>query len=153
MERLLDIFDKLAACLGQLADLSHQKTDAVRADNLLALDEVLKQEQALTLSIRGLESKNDALLKELGLKQVPLSALPERYPPELQLKAKQTVDNLHNQYFLYRRAAAVARNTLECNLHEIEKFLMQQGMDPSAGPGYVSPDLEPPAPMKTDIRI
>lgn len=153
MNRLLDIFDKLAVCLGQLADLASQKTEAVRADNLLALDEALKQEQALTLSIRGLESKNNALLKELGLKQVPLSALPEHYPPEMQLKAKQTIDNLHNQYDLYRSAAEVARNTLECNLHEIEKFLMQQGVDPSTGPGYTSQDLEPPAPMKTDIRI
>lgn len=153
MKRLLDMFDKLADCLGQLAELARQKTEAVRTDDLMALDQALKQEQALTLSIRGLESKNDALLKELGLKQVPLSRLPEHYPPELQLKAKQTVDNLHNQYDLYLSAAEVARNTLECNLHEIEKFLMQQGVDPSAGPGYTSLNLEPPAPMKTDIRI
>ena len=148
----LELLDEVSRNLERLRGLALQKSDAVRANDLIALDQVIRQEQALSLHLRGLEQKRTRQLGALGLAQTPLSALAAAYPPQLQMQAKQSVEDLQQQYTLYRGAAEVARDTLECNLHEIEKVLA--GLDGAgpAGPGYTSPGAEPPAAMKTDFR-
>lgn len=148
----LTLLKDLTGCLGQLAELAKQKSAAVRRDDLLALDGVLKQEQALSLSLRGHEQKRLKLLKQLNLEQVPLSQLYEHYPAGLKARAKQTAEELRSSYNIYHASAEVARNTLECNLHELDKIVTSMGgPQPEAG-GYTPPQAEPPANMKTDFR-
>lgn len=147
----LDLLESLCKHLRTLCRLAGEKAAAVRSDNLLELDSVMRQEQALSLAFRGLEQKKNALARELGLESVPLSSLADHFPAELYLKAKQTIEALQDQYRIYHAAAEVARNTLECNLHEIEKFLAAQDI-PAAGPGYEPPPVQPPEAMKSDFR-
>lgn len=148
----LELLDALRKNLSTLCQLAGEKTAAVRNDNLLALDSVMRKEQALSLSFRGLEQKKDALARELQLDSVPLSSLPDHFPAHMQIQAKKSVEALQDQYKIYRSAAEVARNTLECNLHEIEKFLAAQDASAPAGPGYEPSPAEPPEAMKSDFR-
>jgi len=147
----LSLLDDLSGHLERLADLARNKMDAVRRDDLMALDQVLNQEQAMALAIRGLEQKRLKLLKELGWSDLPLRDLPEHYPSELRLRAKEAVQELQRDYQVYQGAAEAARHTLEINLHEIEKVVGAPGGE-VAGPGYRPPDVRPPAAMRTDIR-
>ena len=149
----LDVLRELSAALDRLTPLARQKVEAVRADDLLALDEVLKQEQALGLNLRGLELKRQKLVPQLGLDGVRLSRLPEHCPPQLANEARKTAAALRESYEVYRSYADMARNSLELNLHQIDKFLMESGVDPKlAAQGYESPPMEPPQKMKTDFR-
>lgn len=148
----LDLLVSIRSHLDTLCRLAGEKAAAVRNDNLLELDNIIRQEQALSLFFRGLEQKKDVLARELKLESVPLSALTSHFPDDLQLQAKKTVEELQEQYKIYRAAADVARNTLECNLHEIEKFLAAQDVSSVAGPGYSAPPVQPPEAMKSDFR-
>ena len=74
----LKLLREVGTLLEQLAVLAQQKADAVRQDDLLALDEVLKQEQALGLNLRGLELRRAKLVGQLGLEGTTLSALPAK---------------------------------------------------------------------------
>lgn len=148
----LTLLENLQKSLEQLTELAKQKTDAVRSDDLVALDDILKQEQVISLSVRGYDQKRLQLLQQLGLEAVTLSNLPQHYPESLRRQAKDRVEALRREYRIYCSAAEVARNTLECNLHEVEKFLAQAGGDAPVGPGYVHPEVEPPSSMKTDFR-
>jgi hypothetical protein len=150
----LKLLRELGGTLEKLTPLAQQKAEAVRADDLLALDEVLKQEQAFTLNLRGLELRRTKLLAQMGLDKVRLIDLPGRYPPELQAEARKTVDNLRHTYEIYRGYADMARSTLELNLHQIDRILIKAGVDPKlAAEGYESPaNMEPPKKMKTDFR-
>lgn len=149
----LDLLRELSGCLDRLGELSEQKAQTVRQDDLLAMDEVLKQEQVLSLSLRGLEQRRVKLLAQLGLSEVPLADLPEKYPAELQGEAKQTVENLRSSYKIFRARADMARNVLELNLHQIEKVISAAGVDPNTvGAGYEPPGSEIPKNMKTDFR-
>ena len=149
----LQLLENLSGVLEHLSDLARQKADVVRKDNLTALNDVLKQEQAATLNLRGLEQKRVKLLAELGMEKTPLSELADRFPAELRTQAKQTVDTLRRNYEIYHSAAEVARNTLECNLHEVEKVIESLGVVPAEGIGYNGePVVEPPKRMKTDFR-
>ena len=149
----LGVLKELGGTLDRLTPLAQQKAEAVRANDLLALDEVLKQEQALSLNLRGLELKRQKLAPQLGLDGVPLSKLPEHCPPQLADEARKTAAALRESYEIYRSYADMARNTLELNLHQIDKFLRDNGVDPKlAAEGYEAPPMEPPQKMKTDFR-
>ncbi|MCI8423651.1 MAG: flagellar protein FlgN [Lawsonibacter sp.] len=149
----LDLLTELTGKLDQLTTLAQQKIEAVRRDDLSALDAVLKQEQVLSLSLRGLEQRRGTLTAQLNLGGVRLSGLPDRYPPELYPQAKQTAELLRRSYDLYHAAAQAARVTLETNLHELEKLIDSMGGAPEPGtPGYTPPAAEPPKNMKTDFR-
>lgn len=149
----LKLLQDLSRSLDRLAELEQQKAQTVRGDDLLALDEVLKQEQAMSLNLRGVEIKRGRLVTQLGLDNVPLNQLPEHCPPQLQEQAKATVNTLRSSYSIYRSYADLARNTLELNLHQIDKALLDAGVDPKlAAEGYEAPPMEPPKKMKTDFR-
>lgn len=149
----LSLLRELSGCLDRLGELSEEKANTVRQDDLLAMDEVLKQEQVLSLSLRGLEQRRTKLLAKLGLSDVSLADLPGKYPAELQDEAKQTVNALRDSYRIFRARADMARNLLELNLHQIDKLIAAAGANPvDAGAGYEAPGAEPPKNMKTDFR-
>lgn len=148
----LSLLREISRTLVSLTETAHQKIAAVRQDDLAALNECIKREQALSLSLRGFEQKRAAATQALGLGSVPLSGLAAHCPTELQPEAKAAAEELLQNYQLYRSAAEVARSTLECNLHQIEKILAASGEEDVAGVGYAAAQPEPPAPLKTDFR-
>lgn len=149
----LSLLGELSQTLEQLADLVRQQTACVRRDDLIAMDHVMKQEQVKSLALRGYEQKRVQLLKQLGLEKVPLNRLAASYPAELQHQAAQAAEQLQRSYGIYQSAAEVARITLECNLHELDKIITDLG-GPEAieNTGYAAPDAQPPKKMKTDFR-
>ena len=149
----LNLLKELSGSLNRLGELSVQKAQTIRQDDLLAMDEVLKQEQVLSLSLRGLDQRRVKLLAKLGMSNVPLAGLAERYPPELRDEAKRTVEELRVSYKEFRARSDMARNLLEMNLHRIEKVVAAAGGDPKdLNAGYAPPGVEPPKNMKTDFR-
>lgn len=152
-EEYLGLLRDVGAALERLAVLEEKKAAVIRQDDLLGLDEVLKQEQALGLNLRGLELKRQKLAPQLGLDSTKLEELVSQFPPELELKARDTVRELKNSYKIYRSCSDMARNTLELNLHQIEKVITAAGGDPKElDVGYQAPGAEPPRNMKTDFR-
>jgi len=149
----LDVLDGIGGDLDKLADLCREQCAAVRGDDLIGLDGVMKREQVLGLSLRGREQKRQKLSLQLGLDGTRLAALPRNVPKSLLPRAQETVERLRRSYDSYQNAAQVARHTLEINLHEIEKIISAHGIDParSAGPAADTP-AGPPSNMKTDFR-
>jgi hypothetical protein len=62
----------------------------------------------------------------------------------MRTEAKQVVEQLRQQYQVYKGVSEAARAALECGLHEIEKVLGEAGAEP------VGDEL--PAKMRTDIH-
>lgn len=152
MESLLTLFENLTEHLRQLTELARRKTTAVCKSDLLELDKILKEEQAQSLALRGIDQKRTSLLQQFGLDQIPVTEIPSRFPADLQQKAKNVIETMQREFAIYRSAAEVARNTLECNLHEVEKFLAAVGAANDPGAGYHGNDVEPPPKMKSDFR-
>lgn len=91
----------------------------------------MKQEQVVSLSLRGMDQKRDKLLSALGIAGVRLRDLVEHAPDELKQETKEAAEQLRRKYELFQSASGVARNTLECNLHAIEQIQKaQEGREP-----------------------
>lgn len=151
----LALLRSLGESLVQLTALAQKKAAAANGDDLMALDEIMKQEQAMTLAFRGMEQTREKLLAQLNCGNIPLSRMPEHFPPEAQDQAREAVAVLQKQYQDYRREADGARVVLERHLREVDAIITEMGGAPApeGGPGYVPPPPpDTPPSMKTDFR-
>lgn len=123
LDQLGDVLDKLTA-------IAKEKTVAVKREDVVAVNECMKREQALSLSLRSMDIRREKMLQELGIGNIPLSQLVSHCPPALENEARQATERLQKRYDLFRSASTVARTTLEINLHQIEKILAQQHKEP-----------------------
>ena len=122
----LKLMEGLTRTLEQLTKVERDKNDAAARGDVPGVEECMKREQVLSLSLRGYDQKRDAMLAQLGLRGVTLSQLEDHSPPELQLETKRTVEQLRRQYTLFQSASQVARDTLEINLRAIERLQAAQ---------------------------
>jgi len=146
----------LSQGLENLTGLAEKKYAAAQTDDLLALNELLNQEQAQSLNFRGLELTRDKLLPQLGLAGVPLSKVPDHCPPDAREEVRQAVQTLQDRYRAYQAASGKARTLMEQNLHEIETAIVKMGGPATVeqtGTGYrKETEAAPPPSMKTDFR-
>ncbi len=150
--RYLSLLKDLGDTLEQLTTIEQNKITAVENSDLQGLNDCMKQEQALSMVLRGYELKQLSLGKELGLVGISIGTLEELAPEDCVQETRQTAETLRRQYQLFYSAFEVAQNILECNLHEVEKILGSMGKDPNESIGYgsASPDLPPS--MRADFR-
>lgn len=126
----LTLLENLGGKLEELTDLERTKALAVGRSDLEELEECMKREQVMSLSLRGLDQKREKLLAALGLTGVPLRDLAERAPEGVRMEAKAAAEKLRQKYEVFQSASDVARNTLECNLHAIEKLQKAHEVQP-----------------------
>lgn len=125
----LKFLGELSHTLETLTQVEREKHDAASQGDLNGVEECMKREQVLSLTLRGYDQKRDRMLSELGLKGVTLSHLEEHSPDELQLETKAAVEELRRQYKLFQAASQVARDTLEINLRGIEQLQARRAGD------------------------
>ena len=82
-EQYLQLLAEIEGVITQLNEVEKRKIDAVHKDDLLAVDECIRQEQAISLTMRSLESRRRKQLTELGLSEVKLSGLAAAFPADL----------------------------------------------------------------------
>ncbi len=119
----------LAKTLGQLAEIEREKNAAAASGDLAKVEDCMKREQAMSLSLRGYDQKREAMLAALGLTGVPLSRLEEHSPEEHYLAVKAAAEELRRQYEIFQAASQAARTTLEVNLRAIERVQTVQAGD------------------------
>ena len=151
-QEYLAFLKALGNTLDEITRVEQEKTEFVRTDDLDGLNECLKREQALSLTMRSHDQKRETALRSLGLEGVPLRSLMDHAPAQDYEETKQTVEQLCRQYALFRGAYEVARDTLECNLHQIEKMIQAEDPDAASAAGYQEASPELPPRMRTDFR-
>ena len=125
----LKLLGGLGHTLERLTQVEKDNNVAASQGDVAGVQACMKQEQVLSLSLRGYDQKRDNMLAELGLKGVTLNQLEDHSPPEFILETRQAVEELRRRYALFQAASQVTRNTLEVNLREIERFQAIQAGD------------------------
>jgi len=122
----LGLLRELSRQLEQLAGLEQRKLEAVRANEVKDVDDCIRQEQVVSLSLRGLEQRRDKALKAMGIGDVRLSGLIDCAPAELRGETIEVVGDLQDRYRIYRSASSAARSGLERVLHQVERMLAEE---------------------------
>lgn len=126
----LALLDNLGGTLENLTEIEQAKTRAVSQGDLPAVEACMKQEQVISLSLRGLDQKRDRMLADMGLAGVKLRDLADHAPDELYQQTRDAAERLRQKYDVFHAASEVAMNTLECNLRAIERLQKAQDDPP-----------------------
>ena len=130
-EGLTALINDLTQTVQELTETQHKVVAAVRSDDLAALGECMKSEHALSLKLRNADQKRVQLQERLGVGQIKLTELEAAAPDEESGAAlRQAVETLRSQYRILKSASEIARSSLECSLHEVEKMISGIGIDP-----------------------
>lgn len=119
----LKLLDNLGKTIEKLTAVEQEKTAAVSNHSVKDVDECMKQEQVLSLSLRGLDQRRERMLSQMELQGVPLNQLSDHAPDGIHLEVKAACEALQSRYRLFQEASQVARDTLECHLRAIEKAM------------------------------
>ncbi len=138
--------DELGGVLEELTAVAREKVAAAHTGDLQALDRCMKQEQAFSMTLRGMDQKRAKMLAEMGVSDVPLSQLAEYYPEELRAQAAKAAEGALARYDSYISASNAAFTALECVLKDIERMMPEDQRDLGNQPPA------PPPKMKTDFR-
>lgn len=141
-QEYMKLMDKLGDTLDKLTEIERTKTAAVGKGDLPAVEECMKQEQVVSLTLRGMDQKREKLLGQLGLTGVSLRELEARGPEDRRMETRQTVERLRRKYEVFQSASEVARNALECNLHVIEQFQKAQDAPPPEDGPHLGADFK-----------
>ena len=132
---LLKLLHDLTAVLEELTAVEQHKTQSVIQGERNEVEQCMKKEQILSLKLRGFDKKRAALLDSLHLSGVPLRDIMNHCPQGREQETKEAAQALRRQYSIFQAASEVAKNTLECNLHVIEKILEENNVPvPSKNP-------------------
>ena len=126
----LKLMRDLTAALETLTQVERDKNDAASQGDLPRVEECMKREQVLSLSLRGIDQKRDKMIEQLGLRGVPLRDLVEHSPEGLEVETRRVADTLRQQYEVFQAASSAARNTLEVNLRAIELYCAEREAEP-----------------------
>lgn len=123
----LGLLESLTRTIEELTAVEQKKTGAVTKGDLDTVEECMKREQALSMSLRGLEQKRSRMLTDFGLGDIPLRGLLEHCPEGTESETKRVSETLRRKYEMFRTASDVARDTLECSLRGIERIMAARG--------------------------
>lgn len=146
-QEFLDHLEELSQLLEHMRETVRTKTVAARAGDLVELDQCMKQEQAFSMALRGMDQKREKMLEVMGIPGEPLSRLAEHYPEALQAQASRAAERALDRYEEYVSAANAALTAMECVLHDIGRMMPEEALT-QAQPG----EAAPPPRMRTDFR-
>lgn len=138
--------------LVRLTDLQPEKIKAVKAHDLEALDVCMKQEQAISLNLRGMEQKREKLETALGIVGVSLRQLSQHCPAAERSRVQQEVEETLRQREELRSAQTAARTVIERDLRNVNQELERRGIAPEMDEHYQAAGNLPPKKMRTDFR-
>lgn len=122
-EAYFTLLDKFGEQLDRLSELAKRENIAAKRADVLTVNECMKEEQTISLTLRRMDQQRLKVLAALGLQNVPLSELASRCPPAQRQAARAAAESLIRKRELYRAAADASRSTLECALHNVEKLI------------------------------
>lgn len=150
MERFEQIINEMISLFDEHLPLEEEKLRAVQDDDVAAVEDCMKREQAVVLKLRGLEKKREEIQKSNGWEGKTFREIIEMIPQEKQSVYKQLLERLENSMSLFQNTNESALDTLRIHQREIEKVMKMK--DPEGTYNQEGTSTQPHRPM-TSRRV
>lgn len=138
--------------MNRLIQVGQKKIEAVQSHDLDALNACIRQEQAISLSLRGMEQRRQNLLAALEMSKVPLREMPNRCPEAFREETSRLVEQILKDYQIIESIQTPARAVMEQELRMIHSELEARGVEQELDDNYQVASASRPAELRTDIR-
>ncbi|MCI8645240.1 MAG: flagellar protein FlgN [Firmicutes bacterium] len=150
MDQFEQIINQMIALFEENLPLEQEKLRAVQEDDVAAVEDCMKREQAVVLQMRGLEKKREDIQKANGWAGLTFREIIAKAPREKQHAYSQLLEKLENSISLFQDANECAMDTLRIHQKEIEKVIKFK--DPNGTYNQEGQQAPPKRPM-TNRRV
>lgn len=123
MERFIKVIKELIALFEESLPLEQEKLQAVQKDDIAAVEDCMKREQAVVLKLRGLEQKREKVQQEVGWEGKTFREIIQLVPQENRQEFQQLFDQLTTSVAIFQDANKNAMDTISIHLRGIEKAI------------------------------
>ena len=107
LQALFSVLDSLSSLFDRLIEVETEKLGAIAINDIAKLDEFMKTEQAISLELKGLDSKREAVQAELGFSGLPMGEIIEKTEGE-------DAQKLNNIYLSLQEKVEDLNGAIEC---------------------------------------
>lgn len=123
IENLNELTVEITEFLEKLAEVQQKKLDAVHNNDLVLLDECMKQEQAAVMKSKSLDRKREAILLDLGFSGLSYKQILENMAEEKKAVAVPLFEKLRGAVLNFNQLNGQIKTSIEVNLHSISSTL------------------------------
>jgi flagellar biosynthesis/type III secretory pathway chaperone len=127
MNSLYDLLKESTQLFSKLLELEHEKYDAVIKANIEMLDDIVSDEQAYYLKMRGDEQKRENLLEEMGCSGKTLREIIDMSQGEEKTKLRDAYKEFNELLKEVKKINRMCRTLIEVRLRRIDSVLSQLG--------------------------
>lgn len=127
MNPLYDLLKESTQLFSKLLELEHEKYDAVIKADIEMLDDIVSDEQAYYLKIRGDEQKIENLLEEIGCSGKTLREIIDMSQGEEKTKLINAYKELNELLKEVKKINRMCKTLIEVRLRRVDNALSQLG--------------------------
>ena len=75
MDSFIAVIDDFIEVIDKLITLNKEKIEVAKVNDIFSMDEIIKQEQAISLKLKGIEKKRESVQTELGFENMTFSQI------------------------------------------------------------------------------
>lgn len=125
MDILYKFLEENVELYSNFLDLEYEKYDAVVKDDINALDNVVAQEQAFYLKMKGLDQRREKILKDLGFSDKTLREIIDTSCDGEKQRLIGIYDKLNTLINEFKKINSLCKTLIEIRLHRVDKAIKQ----------------------------
>ncbi len=121
MDSFIAVIDDFIEVIDKLITLNKEKIEVAKVNDIFSMDEIIKQEQAISLKLKGIEKKRESVQTELGFENMTFSQIIGDVRGEVKeiLNAKYSL--LTDKVIQLKKEQDLSQDYIKLNLYKIEK--------------------------------
>lgn len=124
-----------------LIDVEQEKLDAVTTDDIIKVEESIKQEQAVILRLKGLEHRRELAQTSMDMKDLTFREILEQAPEDVSTAMNPVFQELIRKVRTFQSINDNAKDAIHVKLHHIQSMLNPS----SEGKTYSSSGTDSPS--------
>ena len=125
IQKLHDILTELTAIFEELFELESVKIDAIAANDIPKLDNCMKDEQVISMRLRGLDAKREKVQAELRMPGLTFKEIIERAEGEEKETLSEAYIQLEGRLACVKEATECSKKYIELHLKSLDFLLTQ----------------------------
>lgn len=127
MNKLIELMDESAKIYKNFLELEYKKYDAVIKNDIELLEEIVAQEQAFYMKMRGIEQKREKLLDFMGFKDKSFKEVIESVEGNEKDTLIEKYDEFSKTIAEVKKIVNLCKTLIEVRMHRINKAMEQLG--------------------------
>ena len=127
MDSLYQLLKEYTEIYKMFLELEYDKYEAVIEDDVIALDNIVSQEEVYYLQMKGIEHKREKLLNSLELSGKTLKEIIDAAENESKIKLQEQFEELNNKIKELNKINDLLKTVIEVRLRRINKRMNNLG--------------------------